>query len=244
MSRKRIVLIALMFAAGVVIAAMSSTNFFLDPVVVDQGGGEAASSNFVLQGSIGGPAIGSASSTNYKLEIGFIGPATSDNWLQISQLPTPDTIGPGISSEFKWISQKSGSFYIELGGDGSIGSGTQLRTGTCTATVEETETIAPAQLTDDASNIIYVIVDSGSGVLSKQVAIIDDETSPLVTLTQVAVDGTVDDATVTEVFLNGSSVTVTAGAYSGVVTTGMDSITVQATNGDGKSVTKTIAINQ
>lgn len=241
--RRNGVLGILVVLASVIALGAASANFTLEPMALDQGGGYASSSSYQLQGSIGGPAIGLATSASYKFSGGFVPGGGSTNWLQITQLPAPDTIGPGITSEFKWMSTYDGTYYIEVGGTGAIGSGTQIGTGSCTAGSEETVTVNDSQLADDASNTIFVIVNSaGHGVLAKQVAITDDETSPVITPTQVTISGTVDDATVTEVLVNGSSVTVTAGAYTAVVTTSMDTITIVATNADTKSVTKTVKV--
>lgn len=60
----------LCLAAAVVIAA-TSANYELDPVEIDQGGGEAWSVNYSQPGSIGGSVIGSASSANYTIEAGL-----------------------------------------------------------------------------------------------------------------------------------------------------------------------------
>ncbi|MBN1810095.1 MAG: hypothetical protein JW909_13595 [Planctomycetes bacterium] len=244
MKRIHVVAAAVILAAGIAIGAVSA-NYMINPAAVDQGGGTAFSSSYEMQGSIGGTAVGTtATSANYSLEVGYIGPAAAVDWLEITQLPTPDTIGGGGTSEFKWTSQKAGTYYIEVGGDGSIGSGTQIGTGTCAAGVEETTSVTEANLADDAANTVYVIVDAGGDVLAKQAGIVDDESAPAITLVQVAVAGTVDDATVTEVLVNGSSVAVAAGAYSGMVTTGMDSITVEATNGASQTVVKTVTVTQ
>jgi hypothetical protein len=70
-----------------------------------------------------------------------------------------------------------------------------------------------------------------------------DKTPPVITLKKIKVRGSVDDATITEVEINGVSVTVTAGAYSHEVdVTSTSTITVIATNGDNKTVTRTINI--
>ena len=70
-----------------------------------------------------------------------------------------------------------------------------------------------------------------------------DTTPPVITLKKIKVNGSVDDATVTNVDINGVSVPVTAGAYSHEVdVTSTSTITITAVNGDGKIVTRTITI--
>jgi hypothetical protein len=70
-----------------------------------------------------------------------------------------------------------------------------------------------------------------------------DTTPPVVTLKTIKVSGSVNDATVTQVNINGTTVTVTAGAYSHEVDiASTDTITVIASNGDNKTVTRTITI--
>jgi hypothetical protein len=70
-----------------------------------------------------------------------------------------------------------------------------------------------------------------------------DTTPPEITLKKIMVNGSVDDATVTDVDINGITVTVVAGAYSHEVdVSSTDTITVSATNGAGKTVTRTIEV--
>jgi hypothetical protein len=70
-----------------------------------------------------------------------------------------------------------------------------------------------------------------------------DTTPPVITLKKITVNGSVDDDTVTEVVINTVSVPVVGGAYSHEVdVSSTDTITVSATNGDGKTVTRTIKV--
>lgn len=70
-----------------------------------------------------------------------------------------------------------------------------------------------------------------------------DTAPPEITIRKITVAGKVDDTTVTGVEMNGVSVPVVAGAYSREVdVSSTDTITVTATNGDGKTVTRTIKV--
>src|SRR5437667_12077938 len=51
--------------AGGLLAAAASQNFTNDPGVVNNGGGNASSPSFILDGSIGQSAVGISSSPNY-----------------------------------------------------------------------------------------------------------------------------------------------------------------------------------
>ncbi len=51
------------------------------------------------------------------------GSGGSADWIQITQLPTPDTVGLGGTSQIKWVSALAGTYYIERGGSGVPGTG-------------------------------------------------------------------------------------------------------------------------
>jgi hypothetical protein len=247
MSRKKILLIAILCAAGGALA-MSSATYLLQPSVMDNGGGYASSSTYEQRGSIGGTVIGSspsATSATYKMDVGYIstsGGAGSASWIQITQQPTPGTIGSGGTTQIKWVSSLAGTYRIELGGTGVPNSGTLLKSGSCTAGGTVTNNIAESLLTVNSVNTIYVIVTSGVQVGAKIVAVTSDRLAPTLTPTKVTVAGTCDDVTVTSVVVNGSGVPVTAGAYSALVTTGMNSISIVGTNASSKSVTRTVTV--
>jgi hypothetical protein len=57
--------------AGAVAFAASSANYFLDPIVIDQGGDSAFSTFYTGRASIGGNVIGVANSPNYTCEADF-----------------------------------------------------------------------------------------------------------------------------------------------------------------------------
>lgn len=69
----------LALAAGSALAASSSTNYAIPWDVLDGGGGQSASANYTMQGSIAqaGP-IGESSSAGYILQAGFHSPPDSD----------------------------------------------------------------------------------------------------------------------------------------------------------------------
>jgi hypothetical protein len=101
--------------------------------------------------------------------------------------------------------------------------------------------IAETSLTANASNTIYVIV-VGTSTGAKSVTMTSDRLAPTLAPTQVTVAGTCADVTVANVVINGTALPVTAGAYTGTVTTGMDTITIVATNASSQSVTRTVKV--
>lgn len=71
----------------------------------------------------------------------------------------------------------------------------------------------------------------------------EDTTPPVVTLKVMTINGSVNDATITEVEINGIAVTVTAGAYSHEVdVSSTDTITITAVNGSGQTLMRIIEI--
>ena len=246
MSRKKILLIAILCAAGGALA-MGSATYLLQPSVMDNGGGYASSSTYEQRGSIGGTVIGSspsATSTTYKMDVGYISTSGGGaaSWIQITQQPTPDTIGSGGTTQIKWVSSLAGTYRVELGGTGVPGSGTLLKSGSCTAGGTVTNNIAESLLTANSVNTIYVIVTAGIQVGAKSVVATSDRLIPALTATTVTVAGTCDDVTVANVVVNGTAIPVVAGAYSALVTTGISSISIVGTNASSKSVTRTVTV--
>lgn len=64
-ARKLLTRIAVLSALACI--AWLSANFALRPVVVNQGGGRAASSNYSMTASIGGPVVSTSASTNFTI---------------------------------------------------------------------------------------------------------------------------------------------------------------------------------
>lgn len=66
-----LILISGFFLPVMVMAAMSSTNYFIYADSVDFGGGLSTSTNFNVQDSVGGNAVGISTSTSYEIRAGY-----------------------------------------------------------------------------------------------------------------------------------------------------------------------------
>ena len=237
---KILVILVLFLSAGYfAYSAISSTLWKQDPYVINCGGGNLESGNFKLLANADESAVGVSESPNYKIEAGFLYmlPGPDDLWLRITQLPAPAFIGYDGNSSFTWISDKNGSYDI-------IVNGNVMDSGVCSAGVPKSQPILETDLVDNSQNGVMVVVTAVSEQNNAVVGIYDDQIPPDFSVAKITVTGTVDDDTVTQVVVNGVNVPVLSNSYTAEVSSGIDEITVEATNAAGKIVTRIIAKQQ
>lgn len=100
----------------------------------------------------------------------------------------PYVIGEAMTSIIKWKADKTGTYTLEIGGDGTTGSGTLIENGSCTAGVEVTSYVFEDNVTDNTEVTVYVIVDDGSRSGYALTEITDDHTPPT-SLTTYPING-------------------------------------------------------
>lgn len=82
---------------------------------------------------------------------------------QISFTTSPGPFGVLTSATIDWHSDKGGSYVVELGGSGTIGSGTALASGTVAANATMSQIVRGAQLRFSAATPLWVYVTDGLG---------------------------------------------------------------------------------
>lgn len=87
---------------GFVLAAMSSTNYFIYADTVDFGGGVGTSTSYNLQDSLGGYAVGISTSTNFQVragyqsaQVGILSLSLDGNSIDLGTLSTVGTVASG-----------------------------------------------------------------------------------------------------------------------------------------------------
>ena len=235
----RLLILSLAALAGLAAVMVSTNHAAL--VAVDSGGGGALSANLALRGSsIGGAVAAGARSVNYVV---YTGPLQRRAGQPVSTVVVENVsksaLRGGEQCTLRWRSTAGGTYYVEVGGNGSPGSGTQVATGSCTGGASVNTAIQESVLPDNQRHPIYVIVDAGSYTRYAGVVIVDDQVEPDAAFTRITVSGTVADDSV-EVRVNGAAVPVSDRKYEAQVTTSMDMVTVQAAPPGGVPQTWTI----
>jgi len=87
-------------------------------------------------------------------------------------------LGPGQSLTVSWQSSKDGTYSVEVGGDGTPGSGFQIESGTCQAYSPVNSTVYETDLPDNTSASLFVIVTSDSFSGFTSVTLTDDQMPP------------------------------------------------------------------
>lgn len=77
--------------------------------------------------------------------------------------PAPNAMGLLASASIVWQSDKAGSYVVELGGTGSLGSGTVLATGTASVSTPVNQPIAGTQLSYAAATPLWIYVTDSVG---------------------------------------------------------------------------------
>ncbi len=241
MKRKLAIITFIMLAPAAMAIAMSSGSYTLSGSN-DCGGRSASSaSNQVTRVSIGGAVARMSQSANYVVYTGpkrkkEIPPIITINSVSKTALTTGETC------TIDWHADRDGSFIIELGGDGTPGSGTQLASGNCLAAISVLTDILESDLTDNAQNTIHIIVDDGATQSFAAVVLLDDQVGPDVSFTQVTIRGTVDSDSITEVDVDGVPVPVTARQYEAIVNTPASEIYISIKNQYGATTTRIIRL--
>lgn len=126
-------------------------------------------------------------------------PGTGITFTFNSQVPTVtinsvshSVVGPSQSTTVDWVSDMNGTYYVEVGGTGAVGSGTLITSGLCTSSVSVNTIIYDTDLADDALSTVWFMVDTGANVGNQSVQIHDDQTAPSSAITEPA-DGTSPD---------------------------------------------------
>ena len=231
-----IICIVAPLAIGAVMASVS----FKARVAQDCGGGAALSSGFKTRGSIGGAVCGPAQSTAFISYAGPLPRTQHTGAIVVVENITRAALTTGEECFVYWHATVDGDFTIEVGGTGTPGSGLVVDSGSCLADASIESRIHELSLTDDDRSIIYIYVDDGSDTYYAAVVLTDDQTPPDATFTQVTVEGSVDDASVTDVYVNTVSVPVASGQYQAVVSTGLSEIIIEATNDKSQTMTRKV----
>jgi hypothetical protein len=126
-----------------------------------------------------------------------------------SVIPGDGLIGPAVSAVITWHCNMDGTYYIEVGGSGVPGSGSQVDTGSVTAYTDKQITIGEEEIADNATETVWIIVDSDGEVDSASVQLTDDETAPSLSISYPAMDAVLSN-------LNEISGTVSDGGGSGI----------------------------
>jgi hypothetical protein len=98
--------------------------------------------------------------------------------------PGSGVIGFSGFAEIEWHSSKAGTFHIELGGDGTLNSGTPIgspNTGSCESNTPVIVGIDESELGDNGASQIWIIVEDSDDPLKAGtiwVEIVDDQSAP------------------------------------------------------------------
>jgi len=98
----------------------------------------------------------------------------------VSFSPADRVIGPSVDLVVTWRADKDGTYTIEVGGTGTQGSGTQIAAGSVTANTNIQTTITATDITDNATETVWIYVDSGGDIGSTHFDVTDDQTAPSV----------------------------------------------------------------
>jgi hypothetical protein len=213
--------------------------------VIDRGGALAWTASQENLCTLDESAIGAAASVSYINESGFlyILPEQWVRWVRILGQVTSPVIGVGGSTQFRWISDKNGTYTIAV-------DGTPVSSGSCIAGTPETASVYENDLTDNSENQIVVTVTSGSDQQSTVVTAIDDQIPPQFdSLNLTKVTGTVTDPTVTLVTVKVAgrldvTAPVSGGNFTFTISPGTAEVTIEAINGSGQTYSKTVRIVQ
>lgn len=238
--RKKLLIVCLL-APMVIAATMISTAYSIR-TGDDYGGGEAQGTSLKTRGSIGGAVGGETRSTSYVVYTGVRTRAADVGPVVVFENLSKETLTTNEGCSIQWHSTIDGDFYVEVGGNGTPGSGTQIDYGTCTTDLTVETYVNEFDLLDNQGNTVYIIVDNGFNTFYAAIAITDDQVLPDMSFTQITVQGSVDDATVTDVYVNSVPVSVVSGQYQALVNTSLDEIIIEATNGEGETVRRTIRV--
>jgi len=152
-------------------------------------------------------------------------------------------LAAGESATITWHSRVDGDFYVEVGGNGTPGSGVLLDSGTLMAGAIMQHRINEADLPDNAPTAVYFIVSTATRTSFASILLYDDQLPPSVELHSLHISGHVDDPTVTEVLVDGVPVPVQQdGRWSADVGSPPGEIIIEAQNSKGIKVTRKITI--
>ncbi len=109
----------------------------------------------------------------------------------VSVTPGDGVVGPSQpAATITWRSSDDGTYSVEVGGNGTPGSGTQIDSGTCLADNPADTVIGETDIENNTVQNVYVIVNSGSETFSGYTQVTDDHTAPTST-TLLPADGSV-----------------------------------------------------
>ncbi|MHC4661705.1 MAG: CFI-box-CTERM domain-containing protein [Planctomycetota bacterium] len=117
----------------------------------------------------------------------------------------PTVIGPNVDAEVRWEVNIDCDYFLRVGGNGSIATGTDVGNGSITATTPITTTLPATDFPDDAVEELYIIVQSVTYAIAfKYRDFEDDETTPVTNVSTTlsgdmqppgVISGTSSDAT-------------------------------------------------
>jgi len=157
----------------------------------------------------------------------------------------PASIPASEISTISWTANADADYFIEVGGTGIKGTGTQIASGICQAGVQVQTQVSEASLPDNAKSTVYVIVETATDAAFDSCEITDDQTPPEIELTRITVNGFVSDPTVAAVVANGQVYPVNGGKYSFTINAPVGSeITIIATNESGFTAVRKIKVTK
>jgi len=230
------------------IAATMASGAYVARIGEDAGGGPALSTTLRTKGSIGGSVDGETKSTNWTGAL----PRTPIPPVVVVEGVSKPALTTGEECIISWHSTIDGYFYVEVGGNGTPGSGGRVDEGPCTAYVSIESKVYESDLPDNQDSPVYIIVDTGLGTPPYgTVTLTDDQIAPeFAAFDIVRIQGTVSDSSVTEVVIKVAGqpdwqVPVISGSYDcttplGLSPSGTTEVILEATNSEGKSVQRKI----
>lgn len=87
-------------------------------------------------------------------------------------------LGPGGSSTITWTCKQDGTYSVEVGGNGTVNSGSVLASGTCQIDDQILSTVFEEDLPDNEASPVYVIIAEAPIAGFAVVTLFDDQTGP------------------------------------------------------------------
>jgi hypothetical protein len=89
-----------------------------------------------------------------------------------------DVLGTGDSATITWTCKHDGTYSVEVGGNGTAGSGTILETGSCQVDDQIQSVVSESDLPDNQASAVYIIVAEAPCAGFAVVILYDDQTGP------------------------------------------------------------------
>jgi len=155
----------------------------------------------------------------------------------------PAAVPASGAAVISWTADADADYFVEVGGSGTRGTGTQIASGACQAGIQMQTLVAEQSLPDNAKSTVFVIVETANVTGFDSCEITDDQTPPVIELASITVTGFVTDPTVPVVIVNGQVYPVNGGKYSFTIDAPVGSeIIIYATNKSGFTTSKKVKV--